>query len=200
MMSEHESLTRIIAEAIALAPHLMSSGSRDQLLALDIELSGLPPMLTGEDPEFLAMLANLRRADASTLLALADKISSALDGRGWRGRRRPPEPTFTEIEVLAKKVRHYLGAIPLAHASEEGDKDEEDEIEDIIESITSDSRHGVTWETITPAGKPVDRPGTSGRQAATAIVDELADDLDLSPPAAEKHTDTAITNDRWGTW
>ena len=136
-----------------------------------------------------ACIRVMERMSESQVIKLADSISMALDGKPFRtvksARLDADSQLHTEVLSLQGKVGRFLG-ISAAHDDD-----------DSVTAVMEDEETGE----LVPA-KIDDFMGGIAGGDSTKVFDTVAKHIGpvATPEPKPKNTDTAITNDRWGTW
>lgn len=135
-----------------------------------------------------ACICVMERMNESQVIKLADSISMALDGKPFRtvksARLDADSRLHAEVLSLREKVGRFLG-ISVAHDDD---------------SVTAVMEGEETGELV-PA-KIGDFMGGIAGGYSTKVFSTVAKHIGsvATPESGPKNTDTAITNDRWGTW
>lgn len=148
--------------------------------------------------------------EQKNILRVADHISMALDGKPWRRAKiKLGEVLFTkeEVDQLFTKASRYLDT-----------SSDEDEAIEIVDSETGEVAELLSVEPDPrPAGaKPSDADilkelldgmefddGTASKVTSTARLTPAGQRFKVGGPEQPqkvRHHDTALTNERWGTW
>ncbi len=183
-------------------PHLLSAHDAKELTRAFVELDLLAGTSHRDRPH--------PALEHKNILRVADHISAALDGKPWRRTKiKLGEMLFTreEVEGLLAKASRYIslddsdGGIRIID-SETGETAEVLSVEPPERGASFDGKardSDILKELL--SGVEFFGDGTAGKAAVHLTpADQRFKAGGTEQPQKVRHNDTALTNERWGTW